>query len=698
MSVTDDIKSRIDIVNYVQRFVPTLKKAGRNYKAPCPFHNEKTPSFIVNPERQTWHCFGACAEGGDLFTFAQKIHGWDFKEALRELAAEAGVELRKQSAAEKSRSEERQRLLGLLGRAAEFYQRQLQRPESRAILNYARQQRGLTDATIKDFQLGYAPNSWDFMLGKLRRVNYEDAEIIEAGLAIRNEAGRVYDRFRNRLMIPIHDGRGRVVGFGGRAMDPEDRAKYINSPQSALFNKSHLLFALHKGRRAIRDSGTVVIVEGYLDAIQAHQAGYLNVVAQMGTALTERQIRLVAPSHAQKIVLALDSDAAGQTAARRSLEVARQTLTKDYAGKLSVDLRILSIPAGKDPDDYLRESPDLWPELVAGAQEVADFVIDMETKALPAGASLQEREAVARSVLPLLMATENKLYQQENLQKLARRLRIAERQLLAWAQAKLPAPAPPPRQIAEPPPDFARGESPVPPPDVEPPPEFWPAESEAPPPDVAAPLPAKAPPSKRVAEAYCLSLLLKNPGKLYRVNRRLRELAANEDALLRGPLCDLGAKDFTEGLYHELMRHLQAALDQDDKEPLDYLRAAFDRELQTELTLLLRDDLQFVKQSLNDKYEADLDDIFKRRLYRMRLALSLSEEMISRALHLRLERLENERVEMQYLQEEAQSVSASDPPQNATLDAKILLSLRAKARIDRAISQKNLPLQKQPIS
>ena len=317
MSVTEEIKSRIDIVSYVQRHVPELKKAGRNHKACCPFHTEKTPSFVVNPERQSWHCFGACAEGGDLFTFAQKLHGWDFKEALRELALEAGVELRPQTPAQQARSDHLDRMRGLVAAASDLYHDRLFAPESRSILNYATETRGLSRETVKTFRIGVAPDRWDFALDALLSMGYDEDEVIEAGLAARSEHGRVYDRFRNRLIIPINDERGRVVGFGGRALDPDEPAKYINSPQTPLFDKSRLLYGLDRARSAIRESGVTVIVEGYMDVIQAHQAGYLNVVAQMGTAMTESQIRLIAPRFAKSIVLALDSDAAGQNAARR---------------------------------------------------------------------------------------------------------------------------------------------------------------------------------------------------------------------------------------------------------------------------------------------------------------------------------------------------------------------------------------------
>ena len=682
MSTTDDIKARIDIVSYVQRFVPTLKKAGRNHKACCPFHNEKTPSFVVNPARQTWHCFGACAEGGDLFTFAQKLHGWDFKEALRELAAEAGVELQRQTAAQKSRSDQLDKLRGITASAAEFFQTALQRESAAGIRSYLREQRGLTDETIQSFQIGYAPKSWDFMLGALRALGHSDDEIVEVGLAVRNEQGRVYDRFRNRLIIPIRDERGRIVGFGGRAMDPDDNAKYINSPQSAIFDKSRLLYGLDTGRSAIRESGTVVIVEGYMDVIQAHQAGHGNVVAQMGTAMTEPQIRLVAPRFAKRIVLALDADEAGQNAARRSLEVARQTLARDYAGKLSVDIAILQIPAGKDPDDYLRESPEGWPALVDQAQSVADFVIDMEAESLTADSSLQARQAVAQAVLPMLLVSENNVYKQDNIQKLARRLRISERDMLAWAQEQAPLvqqPTPAPPQDA-------------PPPDM--PPEYWDNEHEIAGPgsaaandtDQSSPPPAHKEPLKRAIEAFCLSVLLKDPPLLYQVNRKLRELAAEDEDLLQGPLGELGADDFSQSQYRALMASLQDSMAQDDMEPMQYLGLALDEDLRAEVRALLISDPDAVSERINGNFQVDLHDIFRRGSQKARPGFSVKEELVIRALQLRLQRLDNERVEMQYLQEEAQTGSIGDEHFGDRIRAKIMLSMRAKARINAAVS------------
>lgn len=683
MSVTDEIKTRIDIVGYVQRHVPDLRKAGRNHKACCPFHNEKTPSFVVNPERQTWRCFGACAEGGDLFTFAQKIHNWDFKEALRELAAEAGIPLRAQTPEQKSESDRREKLRGLVNTAASFYHERLREPDGDSALRYMREARGLRDETIRGFQLGYAPDSWDWLLLSLRRLGYSDDDIVEAGLAIRNEKGRVYDRFRQRLMIPIRDERGRVVGFGGRALAADEGAKYINSPQSTLFDKSRLLFGLDMGKRAIRDSGAAVIVEGYMDVIQAHQAGYLNVVAQMGTAMTERQIRLIAPRHASKIVLALDADEAGQNAARRSLEVARGALSSGFAGRLSVDLRILRTPEGKDPDDFLRRSPEAWPALVAGAQAVADYVIETEMAALPDKPSMQERESLARGILPILLASENNLYRQENLQTLSRRLRIPERELMAWAQKNAPAPqptAPPSMPLDEPPPEVWDDEFAPFPEDI--------GDLDAP--STGGQPRATASRSDPAIEPYCLSLLLKNPRLLSLVNRKLRELADDDDELLRGPLCELGVDDFTGSQYRMLMARLQESMAQDDREPLEYLESIVGEELRAEFEALLVDTPEAVSQTMRRNFQVDLNDIFRRRPIQSRAKNSERDELINRALQLRLARLEYERVEMQYLQEESQTREDGDRQQSERLKAEINLSMRAKARINRAVSRNAL--------
>ncbi len=692
LSVTDEIKARIDLVSYVQRHVPGLKKAGRNHKACCPFHDERTPSFVVNPARGSWYCFGACAEGGDLFSFAQKFHGWDFREALRELAAEAGVELRPQTPAQRQRSDRLEHLRSLLASAAEQYQRALQAAGGAALRDYLQRQRGISGETVKDFQLGYAPDSWDFMLRALRAIGYADDDIIAAGIAARSESGRVYDRFRNRLMIPIQDERGRVVAFGGRALDAADNAKYINSPQSEVFDKSRLLFGLHRARRAIREQEQAVIVEGYMDVIQAHQAGYTNVVAQMGTTMTEHQLRLLAPRLAERIVLALDADPAGQNATRRSLDVARATLARDFGGKQAVDIRVLQIPAGKDPDDFLRERADEWDALVAKARSIADFVIDLETMELPPDASLPQRRAIAHNLLPLLLAAEDDLFRQENVQKLARRLRMGERDLLALLPPQLPnyltkkSLTP---QLDQPAPDL--------------PPEYWDNEYGQAPPDAEEMAPAPAvmagrkprqrDSAKPIAEAYCLRLFLQNPSLLPRVNRILRELAGRDEALMAGPLGDIGGEDFSESAFRILMAQLQASLNQHEKEPLEFIKSSIDSSLEAELGFLLVDDLEALAVSVQNRFEVDLNDIVKRRHYRARLVFSIEDDLLQRALQLRLARLDNERMELQYLQEEAQDGTETDEEHLQRINRSIMLSLQAKAKIDRALGLMAKPAQ-----
>ena len=241
MSVTDDIKARLDIVSYIDQYVP-LKKSGKSYKANCPFHSENTPSFVVNEEYQSWHCFGACSEGGDIFSFAQKYHGWDFREALEALGEQAGVEVRERTPEQKQQAERNDVLRGMLKEAASAYAKKLydsSDPDAVAALDYARNQRGLSDETIKAFGIGYAPDGWNNLLDHLTELGYEQDDIIAAGLALKSDrTGTVYDRFRNRLMVPIRDRRGRTVGFGGRVLDPDDKPKYMNSPQTPVFDKS----------------------------------------------------------------------------------------------------------------------------------------------------------------------------------------------------------------------------------------------------------------------------------------------------------------------------------------------------------------------------------------------------------------------------------------------------------------------------
>ncbi len=676
MSVAEDIKSRLDIVSYIGQFV-SLKKAGRHYKACCPFHNERTPSFIVNAETQTWRCFGACAEGGDIFSFAMKRNGWTFSEALQELGALAGVDVRKQTPQQRAQQDQHDRLRTILKTAAEVYHDYLvNHPHAESVLRYVCEKRGLSEDTIHAFAIGYAPDGWQNLLEHLTSLGYTTDELIEAGLVIKNENGRVYDRFRNRLMIPIRDDRGRVVGFGGRAINPDDNPKYLNSPQSALFDKSRLLFGLDRAKNAIRESETVVIVEGYMDAIQAHQAGYANVVAQMGTALTQTQLRLVVPRYAKRIILALDADVAGQSATRRSLEVARDTLQADYSGRLSVEIRILQIPEAKDPDDFLRETPEAWPQLLENALPVADFLIEQETAHLPQGdgvarVSIIERESIAQNLLPLLMATTNDVQRQDNVQKLAVRLRIAEKNMLAMLEAYRQAQAKnaPPKPIA----------------DSEEPP-LWDEDSGF----VAVPPPQPAKPASsgarhtRAIESYCLRLLLLEPSLLFQMNRKLRELAGVDDRLRDGPLAELSADDFIEPHYRALMQAFEQALQQDECEPLDYLRQNLDEYLHETLETLLMEDTKEIQQRMRGRLSGELNPSWS-YYERNRVHINWEAEGLDRVLELRLRRIVRENEELRFLQ-----LEPDDDPAEWT--QRIHYNIQAKGRIDVEINKIRNPL------
>ena len=692
MSVVDEIKSRLDIVDYVQRTVP-LKKAGRYHKAPCPFHSERTPSFVVNQDTQTWRCFGACAEGGDVFSFAMKQNGWTFSEALAELGKLVGIEATPQSPEQKSQTEALDRLRGLVKTMADAYHERLfdpKDPQAVAALAYARNKRGLTDETLKKFGVGFAPPGWHFALETLKQLGYSEDDILEAGVATKNDAGRVYDRFRNRLVIPIRDERGRPVGFGARALDPDDNPKYLNSPQNPLFDKSRLLFALDVAGRSIRDSETAVIVEGYMDAIQAHQAGFTNVVAQMGTAMTEAQLKRLAPRWAKKIIIALDSDVAGQSATLRGLEVARETLQADYSGRLSVDIRILSIPDAKDPDDLIRESPERWAELIAAATPVADYVIAVEVGSLPPNASVQEREEVARRVLPILVASENDLYKHDNVQKLAMKLRIGERDLLRWAdeqqaitRARPPRPpAPEPRRAADDgPPDMPFDVD-----GLEPPPE---EDEDGAPVAQAQPSRPFVPPLSQEAELekYCLRMLFQQCDLFYHVNRKLRELAAGDNILAEGPLNELSPEDFTRSDYRGLMLLFRAGMEQDELELEEYARTQAGPSLRPVLDDLLVDELRVLPNRLGNRMLADLAASLKQS-GRIVMPNDPTTELTEKVLRLRLRRLNREEQEVAFMQMETSFVD--EEVGEVDLQQRVLLSSRARWLIDRELKRQTL--------
>jgi DNA primase len=440
MNATEEIKSRLDIVDIVSEYIP-LRKSGTSYSGFCPFHpNTRTPAFVVFPNTQTWRCFGACAEGGDLFSFVMKKEGWEFKETLHHLADRAGVSLEEQKPADKTQKAAEERLTGLLSAAADyFHQMLLHAPQAEFARQYV-SERGLSHDTLATFNIGFALDSWDACRKHFSMQGYSDEELTNTGLlTVNKEKGTSYDRFRNRLMIPIHDASGRMVGFGARTLDPDGLPKYLNSPQTVVFDKSRLLFGLDIARRHIRELREVVIVEGYMDVMQAWQAGFHNVVAQMGTALTEAQLRLV-KRYTKRFVLALDADAAGAQATLRSLNVAREVLDREpdvrfdarglvrQESRLEADIRVVTLPEGFDPDKLIRTDQDRWPELVKEAQPVVAYVINVITTGIDVD-DAKAKAAAVQTVLPIINDVVNPVEREHYRQLLARTLQLDERVL-----------------------------------------------------------------------------------------------------------------------------------------------------------------------------------------------------------------------------------------------------------------------------
>ena len=374
----DRVKERVDIVQLVGERVP-LKKAGRSYSGLCPFHSEKTPSFSVDPDRRTFHCWG-CDEKGDCFDWLMKLDGLDKGEALKVLAERAGIEL---TGGRPPAEREREKRLLAAHDTAHFYFRQALRgtPKGKAAAEYVAN-RGIDENAIEQFGVSYAPDLPDGLLAYLRKKGHSDEEIIASGLVVQTERG-IFDRFRDRLIVPIRDARGRIIAFGGRAMRDDQRGKYINSPQTLLFNKSATLYALDAAKAEARRQSEAVIVEGYFDAIACHQAGLTNVVASMGTALTEEQYRSLEGMNLDRVVVLFDGDVAGERSAeKRGKELVRiaqratQRAGRITVGKTALSLRVGVLPEGMDPDDLARSAPADLKGRITAAKPLLEFVID----------------------------------------------------------------------------------------------------------------------------------------------------------------------------------------------------------------------------------------------------------------------------------------------------------------------------------
>src|SRR5215212_5205230 len=548
MSIIDEIKSKVDIVDLASEAGVKLRHAGRNYTGFCPFHeNKHTPSFVIWPDSGTWRCFGQCNEGGDVFKFVMKRENIDFKEALDKLAARAGVQVPTFTKQTPEQKEVHDRLHILLEDAIIFYRSHLM--ANRELLNYLHQKRGLTDVSIETFGLGYAPSAWDAAFAHFTHRGYSEQDLAEAGLISPRDSGGFYDRFRNRLMIPIRDENGLMTGFGARIVDPNDVPKFLNSPETPVFSKGHLLYGLDRARKAIRSVDQAVIVEGYLDVIALHQAGYENVVSPMGTALTEDQLRLL-KKFTRRIVLALDPDTAGQKAILRGLDAARAAMDRqgelgfDARGllgneaRLQADLRVASLPEGLDPDEIVVRNRDEWATIIDNAKPIVEHVM----VSLAEGKNLNDRNVIneiAGQILPLINDLPTPADREFFTQRLARFLRVDERAFIG-AQAQSPR-VKRPRQ----------------------------AQTQKKPAATQEKI-AVAVSSSKMAGEYIIGVLFKRPELLYRLDRLLQQFG----------LLSLAAQDFEYTDHQMLFRLIREALEQDKTEHHDFVVGALPETLQ----------------------------------------------------------------------------------------------------------------------
>ena len=637
MSTIDEIKNRIDIVDLISETVQ-LRRSGKNYTGFCPFHsNTRTPAFVVFPETGTWRCFGQCNEGGDIFGFMMKKEGWDFSEALSVMAERAGVELKPLTPVEQEAIEEHEHLRKLLEDAVTFFRHNLMNTSAgKPVLEYLHEKRGLNDATIEAFGLGYAPNAWEAGLKHFTSKGYDQADLIACGLVTEREAkgdsdtASIYDRFRNRIMIPIRDDRGRMAGFGARIVNPDDVPKFLNSPQTVLFDKGHILYGLDRAKKEIRAQDQSVIVEGYLDVIALHQEGFANAVSPMGTALSEYQLRML-KRFSKRIVLALDADAAGDKATMRGLEVARQALDREAdpvfdargllgsEGRLKADIRVTTLPEGLDPDEVVFQDADQWRDIVAEARPIVVHV--METLAKEEDIEdAKVKSRIAGQVLPLIEDIPDAIEREAYRQRLARLLKVDER---AFTEISKPASRrrrPSFRQ--SPTGDSIEG-------------------------SVVGDLAIHAAPE--LLEEHILSVLLRRPDLVFRVDRALQENSLNR----------LAVDDFQTGDHQALLQLVDESLKQDRAEPQLFVQNSLSLPLMDLVDRLL---------AKTDQLDPNEDKVL--------------EDLVRTLLVLRQRRLYQEIEHIQFLMEEAQLVEDQNV---ADIQTTMMEYIAARSRLDQAL-------------
>lgn len=416
---TQEIKNKLDVVDIISEYVQ-LKQAGTNFKGLCPFHNEKTPSFMVSREKQIWHCFG-CGEGGDIYSFIQKYDNLEFPEALKILAQKAGVKLKK---LDPKLVSQKTKLIDITRYAAAYFHKSLQNLQEAQIARDYLEKRMMLPKTREQFYLGYAPDSWDKLLNFLRKKGYQDNDIFLAGLVVKNDKSRIYDRFRKRLMFPIFDHNNNVVGFTGRILSSEQEnqgGKYVNTPQTLIYNKSYVIYGLEKAKNEIKQKNLAVIVEGNMDVIASHQAGIKNVIASSGTALTLEQLKLL-QRYTNNLALAFDVDPAGQVAAERGI---------DTALSLGINIKIIRLPEKinnqeiKDPDDLIKQGTQYWQKCIDQAVSFMDYYVAKTFKSYDNN-SPESKKEIANKLLKQIAKLKDKVEQDHWLKVLAQKLDVSE--------------------------------------------------------------------------------------------------------------------------------------------------------------------------------------------------------------------------------------------------------------------------------
>lgn len=398
MQPSEEIKAKLDIVDVLRDYIQ-LTAAGINFRARCPFHQEKSPSFMVSPEKQIWHCFG-CGKGGDIFSFIMEMEGLEFVEVLRLLATKAGVTLTKQ---DPKLASERNKMLDMIDLARKYYHRVLTETSEAEMARKYLKERGLTKETIEEWQIGYSPDAWENVTNLLRKRGYKEQEIFSAGLSIKKNKGTgYYDRFRGRIMFPLNDINSNTVGFTARVSPEKEKTekmgKYINSPQSQVYDKSKVLFGLDKAKLEIKNNDKAIIVEGQMDVITAHQHGFRNVVASSGTALTTEQVTLI-KRFTNNIVLAFDMDDAGAMAIERGMREAMQA---------ELNIKVILLPDGKDPDECIKTNLAGWKLAVTNAKPIMEYMLDKTTENLDL-TQVENKRTVVQKILPVINALGNNI-------------------------------------------------------------------------------------------------------------------------------------------------------------------------------------------------------------------------------------------------------------------------------------------------